>query len=61
VGKVTYNDFMLTLAVDSQEMVVFSDGRAIVKNTVDESLAYGLYTKYIAEIFAQSFNNDCLR
>ena len=39
VGKVTYNDFMLTLAADTQEMVVFSDGRVIVKNTVDESLA----------------------
>lgn len=39
VGKVTYNDFMLTLAADTQEIVVFSDGRVIVKNTVDESLA----------------------
>jgi len=47
VGKVAYNEFMLHFTVDSQEMVVFSDGRAIVKNTTDESLARGLYAKYI--------------
>ena len=47
VGEVSYNDFMLRLVVDNNEMVVFPDGRAIVKNTNDESLARGLYAKYI--------------
>ncbi|MDP2916325.1 MAG: ThiF family adenylyltransferase [Dehalococcoidia bacterium] len=47
VGKVFYNEFMLTFIVDSQEMVVFPDGRMIVKNTSDEALARGLYAKYI--------------
>ena len=47
IGKVSYNDFMLTFAVDSKEMVVFPDGRAIIKNTTDESTARGLYAKYI--------------
>ena len=47
VGKVSHNEFMLDFMVDSQEMVVFPDGRAIVKNTADESLARGLYAKYI--------------
>ncbi len=47
VGKVTYNEFMLHFTVDSREMVIFPDGRAIVKNTNDESLARGLYAKYI--------------
>jgi len=47
VGEVSYNEFMLNFAVDSQEMVIFPDGRAIVKNTTDESLARGLYAKYI--------------
>jgi len=47
VGKVTYNEFMLNFAVDSEEMIIFPDGRAIVKNTTDESLARGLYAKYI--------------
>jgi adenylyltransferase/sulfurtransferase len=47
VGEVVYNEFMLRFSVDSYEMVVFPDGRAIVKNTKDESLALGLYAKYI--------------
>ena len=47
VGEVSYNEFMLRLRVDNQEMVIFPDGRAIVKNTDDEALAKGLYAKYI--------------
>jgi molybdopterin/thiamine biosynthesis adenylyltransferase len=47
IGKVNYNDFMLTFFVDSNEMVVFPDGRAIIKNTTDESAARGLYAKYV--------------
>ena len=47
VGKVSYNEFMLNFKVDSQEMIIFPDGRAIVKNTADESLARGFYAKYI--------------
>ncbi len=47
LGKVTYNEFMLSFAIDGREMVVFPDGRAIVKDTTDESLARGLYAKYI--------------
>jgi len=47
VGEVSYNEFMLRFLTDSHEMVIFPDGRAIVKNTTDESLARGLYAKYI--------------
>ena len=47
VGEVSYNEFMLRLKVDNHEMVVFPDGRAIVKDTDDESMAKGLYAKYI--------------
>ncbi|MBI2849793.1 MAG: ThiF family adenylyltransferase [Chloroflexi bacterium] len=47
VGEVSYNEFMLRLQVDGREMVVFPDGRAIVKDTNDEALARGLYAKYI--------------
>ncbi len=47
LGEVSYNEFMLRFVVDSHEMVVFPDGRAIVKNTDDEALARGLYAKYI--------------
>jgi len=47
IGQVFYNEFMLRFSVDSREMVIFPEGRAIVKNTDDESLALGLYKKYI--------------
>ncbi|HLB27874.1 MAG TPA: ThiF family adenylyltransferase [Dehalococcoidales bacterium] len=47
VGQVNYNEFMLRFEVDGREMVVFPDGRAIIKNTDDEALAKGLYAKYI--------------
>jgi len=46
-AEVSYNEFMLRFTVDNHEMVVFSDGRAILRNTTDESLARGLYAKYI--------------
>ena len=47
IGEVSYNEFMLCFQVDNHEMVIFPDGRAIVKNTDDETLAKGLYAKYI--------------
>ena len=47
VAEVSYNEFMLRFTDGEQEMVVFPDGRAILRNTTDESLARGLYTKYI--------------
>ena len=47
IGTVSYNDFMLQFKVDSQEMLVFPDGRAIIKNTADEAFARGMYAKYI--------------
>jgi len=47
LGEVSYNEYMLRFGVGDNEMFVFPDGRAIVKNTSDESLARGLYAKYI--------------
>jgi len=47
LGKVSYNKFILRFTIDNYEMVVFPDGRAIIKNTDDESLARSLYAKYI--------------
>jgi hypothetical protein len=38
---------MLHFSGDIYEIIVFPDGRAIVKNTIDESLAKELYIKYI--------------
>lgn len=47
LGTVDYNDFMLRFNVNGYEMIVFPDGRVIVKNTDDEAFARGLYAKYI--------------
>jgi adenylyltransferase/sulfurtransferase len=46
-AQVSFNEFMLRFTVDNNEMVVFPDGRAILKNTTNESLARGLYSRYI--------------
>jgi molybdopterin-synthase adenylyltransferase len=46
-GKVEYNEFMLRFFADSKEMMIFRDGRAIVKDTDDEAFAKAFYTKYI--------------
>jgi adenylyltransferase/sulfurtransferase len=42
------NDFLLRFEVSSDyEITLFVDGRAIIKGTEDESVARGLYAKYI--------------
>lgn len=46
-GKVVHNEFMLDFSVDGKEIVIFPDGRAIIKNTVDESAAEALYARYV--------------
>jgi molybdopterin/thiamine biosynthesis adenylyltransferase len=47
LGKVNFNEFMLTFNDGTAEMAVFPDGRAIVKETRDESFARGFYAKYV--------------
>ena len=49
-GTVSYNEFMLCLTTDDHEIIVFPDGRTIIKNTIDESLAKELYVKYVADL-----------
>ncbi len=42
------NDFLLRFSVlPNYEITLFADGRAIIKGTDDESVARGLYAKYI--------------
>ncbi|MFC2032188.1 ThiF family adenylyltransferase [Chloroflexota bacterium] len=48
-GDVSYNEYMLRFTADDHEITVFPDGRAIIKNTIDESLAKELYFKYIGD------------
>ena len=41
------NEYLLRFHVDSYEITLFADARAIIKGTEDESVARGLYAKYI--------------
>lgn len=47
LGEVRANDFALRFHLDSYEMTIFPDGRAIVKGTTDIALARSLYSRYI--------------
>jgi adenylyltransferase/sulfurtransferase len=46
-GEVSYNENTVNFKVNGHEMVIFPDGRLILKNSFDEPLARELYTKYI--------------
>ena len=46
-GKVDYNGHILRFCVDSYEIILFPDGRAIVKGTTDEAVARNLYARYL--------------
>jgi len=50
VDGVSRNKFMLRFNVDNKEVIVFPDGRAIVKNTLDELLATELYGRYVTNL-----------
>jgi len=47
VGRVSYNGFLLSLEVEGREVVVFPNGRAIIRGTTDEAEARTLYARYI--------------
>lgn len=47
VGKVTNNGFLLSLEIDGRELIIFPNGRAIIKGTTDEAEARTLYARYI--------------
>jgi len=47
VAEVNLSEFMLRFTVDNHQMVVFPDGRAILRESTDESLARGLYNRYV--------------
>ncbi len=46
-GEVSYNENTVNFKVNGHEMVIFPDGRLILRNSFDESLARELYVKYI--------------
>ncbi|MBC7292754.1 MAG: ThiF family adenylyltransferase [Thermoleophilia bacterium] len=47
LGPVEGNEYMVRFPVGEQELVVFYDGRTIVRGTRDEKLAKALYAKYV--------------
>ncbi|OGO18248.1 MAG: hypothetical protein A2Z15_06365 [Chloroflexi bacterium RBG_16_50_11] len=47
VKNIIKNDYMLSFQAGDQEIMVFQDGRAIVKNTISNSEASGLFDKYV--------------
>jgi len=47
LGRVEYNRFLLKFITGDYEIVLFNDGRAIIKGAQDEGIAKGLYAKYI--------------
>ncbi|HLG29723.1 MAG TPA: ThiF family adenylyltransferase [Candidatus Brocadiales bacterium] len=47
LGEVGFNKYMMKFKIDSYEMTIFPDGRAIITGTNDPSIAKGLYAKYI--------------
>lgn len=46
-GEVRYNEYMLRFNVDGYELVVFPDGRTLVRGTTDEALAKTLFARYV--------------
>lgn len=47
LGPVEGNEMMVRFPVGEQELVVFYDGRAIVRGTRDENVAKAIYAKYV--------------
>jgi molybdopterin/thiamine biosynthesis adenylyltransferase len=47
VGRVSFNEYMLHLEVDPYELIVFPDGRTIVRGCTEPALARALYARYI--------------
>ncbi len=47
IGKVSFNGFLLSFQTGDHEIVLFPNGRAIVRGTTDEAEARNLYARYI--------------
>ena len=47
VGEVSYKGFLLGFKRGDHELIIFPDGRTMVKGTKDVGVARGLYSKYI--------------
>lgn len=47
LGPVHANDFLVRCRIDSYELTVFGDGRAIIKGTDDPAVARKIYAQYV--------------
>lgn len=47
LGEVSFNGYLIKFLVKEYEMILFPDGRVIVKGTTEESEARNLYAKYL--------------
>lgn len=47
LGEVSYNGLLLRLSVEGYELVLFPDGRVLIRGTTDEALARTLYARYV--------------
>jgi len=47
LATVRANDFAVRASIDSYELTVFPDGRAIIKGTTDPGIARSLYARYV--------------
>ena len=47
LAEVRANDFAVRASIDSYELTVFPDGRAIIKGTTDPAVARSLYARYV--------------
>jgi adenylyltransferase/sulfurtransferase len=47
LAPVRSNDFAVRAMVESYELTVFPDGRAIIKGTTDPAIARGVYARYV--------------
>lgn len=47
VSDLNYDEYVLSFKIDGKKMVLFSDGRAIIKGIGDKGAAKSFYTRYI--------------
>jgi adenylyltransferase/sulfurtransferase len=47
VGEVSFNEYLLRFRVNSHELTVFPDGRAIIKGVADAAEARTLFSRYV--------------
>jgi molybdopterin-synthase adenylyltransferase len=58
VSNLFQNEYMIRFDADNYQMIIFPDGRAIIKNTTDEAMARVLYERYVHSIEEDQETNN---